>query len=657
MSEDEFEPRLGKMRATGSKRAKKYLSQVVAAAKRAGGSKRGSGAQFSGRRIGRGASVGRVLGSRDRHAGFRQRRSVVKARLVKLAGKGMGGARAHLSYIQRDGVTREGEPGRLYSAGEDGADGKVFLNRCEGDRHQFRFIVSVEDADQYDDLKPFVRRLMAQMEADLGTKLDWVAVDHFNTGHPHTHIVLRGRDDRGKDLIIARDYIGGGLRERAVQLATLDLGPRTDLEIEERLRHDIGAERLTAIDRRLLRGIDADRVVAAADRDPFHQALRAGRLQKLASLGLAEHVGEGRWRLAHGLEDALRRMGERGDIIRAMQRELTARKIERADADRVIFDPSAEDAKSITGRIVLRGLADELNDRHYLIVDGIDGRTHYVEIGRGEALEPTPQDAIVRIAPRTGGVRPVDRTIVEVAAANDGRYDLDAHLNHDPNASEAFAETHVRRLEAMRRLMRNVEREPDGSWIIAPDHLDKAAAFEARQLRERPVTVEVMSAVPLDRLSRAEAATWLDRELIAEAPEPLRDAGFGREVRTAQAARRQWLIAEELAEKKDGGTIYRRGMIAALQRRELLRVADQLSDEVGLRFVETKAGDRIEGKFSRAVEMVSGRHALIERAREFTLVPWRPVMERHVGKTVSGVMRGTGISWTIGRGRGGPAIE
>jgi type IV secretory pathway VirD2 relaxase len=162
----------------------------------------------------------------------------VKIRPVGLGGKGAGGAKAHLRYIQRDGVTREGEPGQLYSADKDVADGKAFLDRGDGDRRQFRIIVSAEDGDQYQDLKPFVRRLMNQMEHDLGTKLDWVAVDHFNTAHPHSHVVVRGVNDRGENLLIAREYISHGARQRAIDLVNLDLGPRTDLEIEQRLRSD-----------------------------------------------------------------------------------------------------------------------------------------------------------------------------------------------------------------------------------------------------------------------------------------------------------------------------------------------------------------------------------------------------------------------------------
>ena len=654
MRDDEFEPQLGRMRGRGKEQ--RYLSRVVKAAKRAG-MKTGRRGRFDGSRIGRGARVARVLRSRDRLGAFRSRRVIVKIRPVGLGGKGMGGAKAHLRYIQRDGVTREGEAGALYSPDSDVADGKAFLERCDGDRRQFRFIVSAEDADQYPDLKPFVRRLMTQMEQDLGTKLDWVAVDHFNTGHPHTHIVVRGVNDRGENLLIAREYISHGSRQRAIEIVNLDLGPRTDLEIEERLRSDTGAERLTAIDRRLIRDMDTARLVSASDGDPFQQSLRVGRLQKLGRMGLASHVGNGTWRLEPDLANTLRQIGERGDIIRTMQRELTARKLDRAAVDRVIYDPVAKEATPIIGRVVMRGLADEHEDRHYLLVDGIDGRTHYAEIGKGELVDTIPENAIVRIAPREGGIRAVDRTIDEIAAANGGRYSIDAHLKHDPTASERFAETHVRRLEAMRKISGVVEREPDGSWIIAPDHLARVERFEAMQFRDHPVAIETLSAIPLDKLPGTDAATWLDRELVAEAPVPVRDAGFGHEVRSAQAMRRQWLITEQLADEQDGQTVYRRGMLAALQRRELLRVARQLSDKLGVPFAEAREGEAVQGRLVRAVEMTSGRHALIERSRDFTLVPWRSVLDRHVGKSVSGIMRDGGINWTLGRQRSGPSVS
>ena len=657
---DDFEPRLGRIGNKGQKpRPRKFLSRVIAAANLARGGAPGRARQsaFTGSRIGRGAGVGRVLSSRDRFAAFRQRRVIVKVRTVKLGSNGFEGAKAHLRYVERDGTTREGGRGQLYSADSDAVDRNPWLEQAKGDRHQFRFIVSAEDGMEYDDLKLLTRRLMQRVEDDLGTKLDWVAVDHYNTGHPHTHIIVRGRDERGADLVIARDYISHGLRERACELVDLDLGPRTDHAIEQRLRAEVEQERLTSIDRAMLREADKDILVSSNARGAFDQAIRIGRLKKLERLGLATRHGAAHWRLAPDLADTLRRMGERGDIIRTMQRAYAARGNAPALADQLIYDPTAADARPLVGRVVERGLSDEYADRHYVIVEAIDGRSHYAEIGRGEAVSPIPKDAIVQIEPRSSGVRPADRTIAEVAAANGGRYTIDAHLRHDPTASERFAETHVRRLEAMRRVARSVEREPDGSWIITPDHLDKTEAFEARELRDRPVTVKTLSALPLDKLPGAEAATWLDRELVADAPAPLRDAGFGREVRTAQAMRRQWLVAEGLAEEQDGRTVYRRNMLTSLQRREFLRVASRLSEEVGKPFVEAMPRERIQGRLDRAVEMTSGRHALVERSRDFVLVPWRPVMERHIGKSVSGIMRDGGISWTFGRQRSGPSIS
>lgn len=658
-TDDDFEPRLGRMRAKGKgKQGRKFLSRVLAAANlaRGGAPGRSRKSGFTGSRIGRGAGVGRVLSARDRYAAFRQRRVIVKIRPVTLGGKGFNGAKAHLRYVQRDGTTRDGGRGQLYGPEADKVDRDEWLEKARGDRHQFRIIVSPEDGLEYDDLKPLTRRLMSRMEEDIGTKLDWVAVDHHNTGHPHTHIIVRGKDDLGKDLLIARDYISHGLRERACELVDLDLGPRTDDAIEQRLRAEVGQDRLTSIDRTFIREAEKGILVSSESRGTFDQAIRMGRLQKLERLGLATRHGAAHWHLAPDLAGTLRRMGERGDIIRTMQRAYAARGQAPAMADQIIYDPAAPDTRPLVGRVLQRGISDEYNDRHYMIIEATDGRSHYVEIGQGEGVEPQATGSIVRIAPREGAVRLVDRTIAEVAAANDGRYTIDAHLRQDPTASERYAQTHVRRLEAIKR-MKLAEREPDGTWVIPPDHLDKVEKFEARQLRDRPVSVETLSAQPLEKLVDADAATWLDKELVASSPEPLRDAGFGHDAREAQARRRQWLIAEQLAEEQDGQTVYRRNMLAALQRRELMRVANRLSDELGKPFAEVRPHEPVQGRLVRAVEMNSGRHALIERSRDFTLVPWRPVLERHIGKNVSGIMRESGINWTFGRQRSGPSIS
>ncbi|WP_070151925.1 relaxase/mobilization nuclease RlxS [Sphingobium phenoxybenzoativorans] len=666
--ENDFTPRLGRQRAGGSGKGRRYLGRVLAAANLARGGAigaRSSISNFTGNRIGRGAGVGRMLARRGGFHANSARRVIVKARIVRLTGKGASAAAAHLRYLARDGTTKEGERGTLYGRDDDSMEAAEFHKRSASDRNQFRFIVSAEDGAHYEDLKPLTRRLMQRVEEDLGTKLDWVAVNHHNTGHPHSHIVLRGVDDRGADLIIARDYLTTGIRERAAELVDLDLGPRTGREIAAALRLEIEQERLTSIDRNLLRSADADLIVAAQGRDSFDQSLVVGRLAKLARLGLAKPLGTGRYRLQPALVNTLRRLGERGDIIRTMQREFTRQGAVRGAADQAICDPQAPGAGPLVGRIMARGLADEHADRHYLIVDGVDGRSHYVNIGAGAVLgrgavegdAGLASGAIVRITANAFGVRDADRTIVAVAAANGGRYDVDAHLRHDPSATETFAQTHVRRLEAIRKSVRQLEREASGRWIVTDNHLAKVEAYEARRLQDRPVAIAFLSAQPLDGMIDVEAATWIDRDLVSPAPEPVRHAGFGQELHDAQSRRRQWLVAQGFAEEGSDGFAFRPDMISALQRRELLRVAGQLSDEVQKPFQETPDGTRIEGMYRRPVDLISGRFALIERSRDFTLVPWREVLDRQVGKSVSGIMRSDGINWSIGRSRSGPSIS
>jgi uncharacterized protein DUF3363 len=281
---------------------------------------------------------------------------------------------------------------------------------------------------------------------------------------------------------------------------------------------------------------------------------------------------------------------------------------------------------------------------------------HWIDIGRSDAIEVMPEGAVVAVSPRSVEVRAADRTVTQVAAANHGRYSVDLHLRHDRNASYDFAEAHVRRLEAMRRAGTDVERQPDGTWLISADHLDRAVSYERRLSRAHPVTVEILSALPLAEQLGSDGATWLDRTLVSETPVAPWDAGFGRDVRKALNLRRQWLVEQGLASDEQNRIIYRRDLLNVLRRRELARVAAQLSSELGLGYADARHGERIEGVYRRRLDLASGRFALIEKSREFTLVPWRPILERNLGKSVEGIVRGDTISWTLGRRRGGLSL-
>ncbi|MCA6121233.1 relaxase/mobilization nuclease and DUF3363 domain-containing protein [Bradyrhizobium sp. WSM 1704] len=649
-NDDEFDVKLGRIGNRKAGRAASYLRRVRQEASKAGASAR-AGSSFTGGRIGRGQAQGAVLAGRGRSKG--QRRVVIKARIVRIKSGDLGAVRAHLRYVQRDGVTREGEPGELYDASSDRADGKSFTERSAGDRHQFRFIVAPEDSAELADLKPFVRDLMGQMEQDLGTRLDWVAADHFNTGHPHTHIVLRGNDGNGHDLVIARDYIAHGFRARAAELITRELGPETEIEVARKLQQEITAERFTRLDRSILR--DAPNGVlelgALSGREPAWQTARIGRLRTLERTGLAEESEPGRWRIDAELEAKLRRMGERGDIIKTMHRELAAAGVARASGNYAIFD-SEQTENRIVGRVIGEGFSDELSERRYVVIDGIDGRSHYAEIGiLAVNEEPPMRNSIVELRSRPAEPRDVDRTIAGIAAGQQGVYSDHLHHRFDPQASVEYVASHARRLEALRG-ERLVDRLPDGTWKVGEDYLDKVLRYETLNRSRNPVRVSVLSWQRLDDLPQALGATWLDRQLLARTPETLGPVGMGAEVETALRTRRQWLLEQGLARDEDGQVRYARDLVRTLERRELAKVALDISARTGLERAEVKSGDSISGVYRRMLTLNSGRFALIERSHDFALVPWRPVLERARGQLVTGSVGGEGISWSIGIKRG-----
>lgn len=321
---------------------------------------------------------------------------MIKARVVKMRTHGALGA--HLSYLQRDGVTRDGERGQLFTADGQEVDPDDFANRCKNDRHHFRFIVSPDDPLEMADLRKFTRELMGQMEKDLGTRLEWAAVDHWNTEHPHIHVIVRGVGEDGKDLVISRDYIREGMRGRARELITRELGLRTEIDIRQSLERQVEAERWTEIDRNLARSVERDGLIDMAPEpgtqpDVTH-ALKMGRLRKLERLDLAREIGPGQWTLSGDAEQQLRALGTRGDIVMRMHEAMAKRGIDRGTTS---YDLDAQPKGPVIGKLIDRGLHDELFGTAYAIVDGIDGRTHHLTFPDIEATTDCRPGAIVEL--------------------------------------------------------------------------------------------------------------------------------------------------------------------------------------------------------------------------------------------------------------------
>ena len=398
--DDDFNPRLGRIHHgnQGAKRPKSFVGEVMRAAKKAGHQgqmfKR-SGGSAGRSTFGRGRRAALSLASRSSG-----RRVVVMARIVRHRGGRFRSAplSKHVAYLKRDGVTRDGADARMFDAASDDADTKAFAERCEEDRHHFRFTVSPEDAGQMADLRAFTRELMGDAERDLGTGLDWVAVDHWNTDNPHIHVLVRGRADDGQDLVVSRDYISNGFRARAAERVTLEMGPRSEQEIRAELENEAGAERWTSLDRSLREISDegggvVDLRPGGAGEDPELRRLMIGRAAKLERLGLTEQVGPAQWTLKPGIESALRDLGIRGDVIKTMHRAMIDLGHEPDVAGFALHGDQAD--QLVLGRLVERGLHDELKGTAYAIIDGVDGRTHHLVFSDLELTGDAKPGAIV----------------------------------------------------------------------------------------------------------------------------------------------------------------------------------------------------------------------------------------------------------------------
>ena len=603
-----------------------------------------------GSRLGRGHVAARFAGA---SLTPKSRRVTIKARLVHLAKAGPRSTTAHLRYIEREGVDRQGGAGHAYGPATDAADATAFEERGREDRHQFRFILSPEDAEQLDDLRTYTRHLMARMETDLGTRLDWVAVDHWNTDNPHTHVVLRGKDDTGKDLIISRDYIAEGMRHRAAELATEWLGPRTALEIQRAMRHEVDQERWTGLDRTLQRVAKDGLVHPETLAEPRLQRQRQmliGRLQRLQRMGLTTEQKSGTWAIHADAEPTLRAMGERSDIIRTMQRAMSGKQRELA-----VFQPG-KDGRAIIGRVVSKGLADELYDKGYLVIDGIDGKAHYVALPPRSELEHYPTGVVVEVKGSVD-VRVADRNIA--ALAINGVYRTDHHLavaqgqaTPDRDPREVVA-AHVRRLEALRRAG-IVERETEGVWRVPDDLAERGRQYDAQRLGGG-VAVDLKSHLPIERQARVIGATWLDQQLIGGG-KGLGDLGFGAEVKDALQQRAGFLADQGLAEPRGQRVVFVRNLLATLRNRELEKAGQDIAAETGLEHRPVVDRQRVAGIYRRSVMLASGRYAMLDDGMGFSLVPWKPVIEQRLGQQIAATVHGGGVSWEVGRQRR-PAIS
>lgn len=584
------------------------------------------------------------------------RRAVIKARVCQhekpnrtAKGRGKKILQLHMRYIQRDGVSQENRKGELYNARETNLSDKEFIELCADDKHHFRFIVSPEDGAQLD-LTQYTRALVAKMEEDLGTRLEWVAVNHYNTDNPHSHVVIRGVDDHGKDLVIAPDYISHGIRGRACEIATQELGPLSQVDLNQKVQATLKQDQWTQTDKQLqamaqddaLGRIKLFELPSNAYGYELHQRYIT-RLHHLRDLGLAREMTHGIWSVDPELQPKLKAVKERNDLTTLVRQHIgEARAAHR-------FDKDHEQQQTVIGQVVGKGLENELYDRGYLVVDGIDGQVHYVAMWDAERFAEIRQDDIVSVEVVKAAPfhTKADDNLARYAGEKGKVYEPDAHKKHvednrlcKPENVDTYINKHQSRLKTLvtRQI---VDKDEQGRVVIPGDLPTRLEQYKEKmqgKLKNR-MRCDTLDHGDLTKLACTRGPTYLDDILSAREAPAIANTHFGQTLREGLRQRQAWLVEQGLAESDKAGDIrLKPGLKARLTDMEIAEVA-KAHKENGERLVRLKPTQHFEGTAKQVVNLRSGRYLQVvndenPKRKEFFYMPHQKDVSRFLGQEV-----------------------
>jgi type IV secretory pathway VirD2 relaxase len=572
-------------------------------------------------RIARGAGAARPrAAARSRVAVPRQdanaRRVVVKVHVARLGAGGAKAAALHLGYIERDGVERDGSKGVAYAA--DGpARVSTFEQPRSGERHQFRFIISPEDAAELD-LTAYVRRFMARVERDLDRKLEWLAVNHFDTDHPHAHIVIRGVDRSGRELRLDRGFISNGLRGIAQEIATQELGPRHDLDIRRAYAREVSQERFTSLDRELERRTVDHRIeVRSRQRSGrIDDSTLVARLEHLEAMRLAERVSPSMWSLTPGWQAELRELGARGDILKQIHAAVRGDPARyRIVAEGEALEPGvAGDDGVVSGRVARKGLSDELQGRLYAVIETPTGHAVHVQLDPRSAEDLRLGDIVSVATEPEKAIRAIDRHIADVARAHRGVYAL------SPETVDAKVLAAGRRLRELERLGLATPMGT-GAWTLPPDLLDHLEARHRASPSKHRLAIRKEPLSVADQI-RYLGPVWLDRVEAAT----LAPYGFGAELRQAVQNRSETLRTIGVAPDAPN-------RLVTLREIERKAVGKQVAASLGQTFVG-RMPERFRGLIEMRAAPGGSSYAVVSDGSRFGVFAPTATLRAMQGKSV-----------------------
>lgn len=538
-------------------------------------------------------------------------------------------------YLGRDSASRDSSGVQFYDRQREDIDAKLETTSWVNDRHHFRFIVSPENAHKLNDLKAYIREVMAQVERDLGP-LQWLAVNHSNTENPHTHILIRGKAHNGADLVMSRRYIATGIRQRASEVATFWLGERTCDELEITRTKELHVERWTSLDgilARVAKKAPEGLVINSKEihLGPYAKATGDALVQRLHFLkqaGLAQQLPTGKreffrqapiWRLSFDFQKQLDELAARNDVIKTLSLLLGR------DAASVI--PQIQNIRGpqhlavpVRGIVVAKGPIDELSDERFIVIEDHAAKLHFARLWASETLDVAKVGSVVDVGRTSHRRHEIAQEIIHVAEhGKEALYSTDRHrqwLSH--NHSKLTAEGIERHVRSFKSAIVDLAQKPDSGVARSSENayvVDSAKLDELVARRNRNLDIRVETAFSLKEQIKAGAYTWLDREIMRASSVkdlPPNDISHNNKVKLAISQRADWLVDQGYAMRAVGdnaGTVH---LLADAKTRLVTVEHNELKRRYGETLYYLREGQAIRGVYRDTAYQHRGTIAVIE---------------------------------------------
>ena len=556
-------------------------------------------------------------------------RVVVKARVVKMKpGKGVKGLRAHIQYLTRSGVSRDGETPSFFRSETtiERQDLKKEINSWSKDEHHFRFIISPRNAPDLN-LEDYAKSVLKSFETDLGTKLNWFGVAHYNTDNPHIHIVVRGVDERSDRLLISKEYIKHGLRECAQKEATRRLGFRQDRDYSEELKKSLFSLSYTQIDQSLEKKREASLDGMIRLTKPFVgekelsktlRELQSKRLLFLQTYGLSKEVSSGAWSIDFKLKGVLTELHD-NNKIKELSRPFLS--LEQSLQPLVIHDPKEILHTSIRGEALGVGFKDTFRSNKFVLVSGTDGRVHFLELSKFSRPEgfPVRRGQIVTVS-APSQTRKADQVIDKFAKDNGGVFSQEKFSTYVENEvqknrwklpSNSTVKDYLERFSVRIDSLNSVGAINDlGQRVykVPEDLLEKVQEIDRSLGKKSHLEVKVESYLSLKRQESYKGATWLDSLKSKDADTFPKQTAFGIKVEEALLKREGTLKSIGISPLDE--------YLKSLKESEVLKFKEKLKKEFGSE-IKLREGDSIQGRLHKYKLLGDGFYQVIKNKDGF----------------------------------------